>query len=299
MSSKNYSYYPPNAPQFFFPKKEFNIYKKYYTPYSFKSKLFWYIYSNSRLVRSFFSIKENNIPLPISEIKKIVASREATYFYNIGTNGIEQKATIVISNKNENRFIKFAQKEKAKELVKNESKTLLFLKEKSVLNSAKILKSFSNETISYIITDLIDGEKVNITFMNHKILSLLIQISELEQKKLDLKYVFSHGDFCPWNMLMNKQKEIVLIDWEMAGLKPIGYDLFTFIFQTNFLLNPNYKVDKLLIDNLSYINEYFNKFQIIDWKKYLIKFAEIKIEEEKEKSSSILLLKYRDLLTKT
>lgn len=299
MSSKNYSYYPPNAPQFFFPKKEFNIYKKYYTPYSLKSKLFWYIYSNSRLVRSFFSIKENNIPLPISEIKKIVASREATYFYNIGTNGIEQKATIVISNKNENRFIKFAQKEKAKELVKNESKTLLFLKEKSVLNSAKILKSFSNETISYIITDLIDGEKVNITFMNHKILSLLIQISELEQKKLDLKYVFSHGDFCPWNMLMNKQKEIVLIDWEMAGLKPIGYDLFTFIFQTNFLLNPNYKVDKLLIDNLSYINEYFNKFQIIDWKKYLIKFAEIKIEEEKEKSSSILLLKYRDLLTKT
>jgi aminoglycoside phosphotransferase len=296
MSSKNYSYYPPNSPQFFFPKKEFKKHNRYYTPFSLKSKIFWFLYSHSSIIRSFFNIKEENIPLPISEIKKIVNLKNATFFYNIGTEGIEQKATIVVSNKIENRFIKFAQKEKARELVENESKTLLFLKEKAKLNSAKILNSHSSDSISYIITDLIDGEKVKITKINQQILSLVIQVSKLEQTNLDLKYTFSHGDFCPWNMLKNKQQEIVLIDWEMAGLKPLGYDFFTFIFQTNFLLKPNISIDKILHENSIYINKYFNNFQIKDWKKYLIKFAEIKVE--KEKSSSLLYMKYNELLTK-
>ena len=39
MRSENYSFYPPKNPQFFFPKKEFKNHKKYYTPFSLKSKL--------------------------------------------------------------------------------------------------------------------------------------------------------------------------------------------------------------------------------------------------------------------
>lgn len=294
MSTENYSYYPPKNPQFFFPKREFNSYKKYYTPFSLKSKVFWFLYCNSNILRSFFIIKEDDIPLPISEIKKIAVFKNATYFYNIGTEGIEQKATIVVSNKTQNRFIKFAQKEKAKELVQNESKILFFLKEKAELNSAKILYSHSSNPTSYIVTELIDGEKVKFTNINQQILLLLLQISKLEQTNIDLKYVFSHGDFCPWNMLLNKHQEIVLIDWEMAGLKPLGYDLFTFIFQINFLLKPKLKVDKILQENCIHINEYFSNFQIKDWNEYLIKFAEIKIE--KEKSNPLLLLKYKELL---
>jgi hypothetical protein len=97
-------------------------------------------------------------------------------------------------------------------------------------------------------------------------------------------------------MLLNKQQQIVLIDWEMAGLNPLGYDLFTFIFQTSFLLKPKLKINKIIYKNTIHINKYFNHFQIKDWKKYLIKFAKIKVEEEKEKSNSLLLLRYEELL---
>ena len=83
----------------------------------------------------------------------------------------------------------------------------------------------------------------------------------------------------------------------MAALNPLGYDLFTFIFQTNFLLNPNKKIKTIIAKNKQYINMYFTAFQINDWKKYLIKFANTKVTEEKQKSDSLLLSKYQKLFS--
>ena len=72
MSVFEYYFYPPNRPQFFFPKKEFKIYQKFYKPFSTKSIVFWFFFKNSFLIRSFFKINERNIPLPILTIKKII-----------------------------------------------------------------------------------------------------------------------------------------------------------------------------------------------------------------------------------
>ncbi|MGA1198981.1 MAG: potassium channel family protein, partial [Candidatus Latescibacterota bacterium] len=80
------------APQFYFPKKQFKSFKRYYAPYSIKAKWFWFLFSNISLVRYCFKIKENKIPLPINTIKEIIDIENANYFFNLGTQGEEQKA---------------------------------------------------------------------------------------------------------------------------------------------------------------------------------------------------------------
>ena len=106
--------------------------------------------------------------------------------------------------------------------------------------------------------------------------------------------VLSHGDFCPWNMLV-KDNKLRLIDWEMAMDRVLGYDLFTFIFQTSFLLSTEIHVEKIFTDNSERIIQYFEHFKIYDFLPYLKCFSKCKIEIEILKKNQILVLKYTEL----
>lgn len=296
MRTSEYYFYSPKSPQFFFPKREFKEYNNYYRPFSIKSKVFWFLYKNSVLLRSFFRISEREIPLPIAEIKEIINLKNATYFYNIGSVGVEQKATIIAKNKEQERFLKFGQKKRAKELIANESRILLELKNNTAFKTASVFKFDLNEDHAYVLTEVIVGEKINFTKLNDGVFQLLLVLAKNDgEKENDLKKVFAHGDFCPWNMLQTKNNELVLIDWEMAGLKPLGYDLFTYLFQTNFLLFPTKTIQTILVDNKEQTDAYFKEFQITDWREYLISFANSKINSEQEKGNSLLLAKYQEL----
>lgn len=293
---KDYYFYPPKNPQFFFPKKKLKEYQHYYLPFSVKSKVFWFLYKNSFLVRGFFKIPEEEIPLPITKIKKIINLEGATCFYNLGTAGIEQSATIIAKNKEQQRFLKFAQKERSKRLVVNEAAILLELEKQTTFKTATVFDTKINDSYAYVLTEVIKGEKVRFTRLNASVFQLLLVLAKTENKKRGgLIEVFAHGDFCPWNMLQIKNKELVLIDWEMAGLKPLGYDLFTYIFQTSFLLYPTKSISTIILENQEDIANYFKEFKIIDWNEYLIKFASSKETDEKRKPNSLLLPKYQEL----
>jgi len=41
--------------------------------------------------------------------------------------------------------------------------------------------------------------------------------------------VFTHGDFCPANML-NTQQGIKVIDWEGAGTRSVLFDVYSYFF---------------------------------------------------------------------
>jgi len=293
--NNNYYFYPPNKPQFFFPKKEFNEYQKYYTPYSALSKIFWFFFKNIKFLRIFFLISEEKIPLPIDNIKQLFNSKSGIFFFNLGTSGKQQKASIIASFNGVKYFMKFAQNETSRSLIKNEIDKLLYL-ENTQINSAKIINYDSNNDFAFLITNVISGNKINFTNINDQIIEILLEISKIEiVRNKDYIEVFSHGDFCPWNMLINSNNEITLIDWEMADLKPLGFDLFTYIFQTNYLVYKNKSNGIIIKENINYIESYFNKFKVIDWKSYLIKFMNLKILEEKNKTSTVLLQKYQQL----
>ena len=82
----------------------------------------------------------------------------------------------------------------------------------------------------------------------------------------------------------------------MGGNYPLGYDLFTFIFQTNFLLKPNKSIQKIINENKNRIEQYFAHFNIFEWSNHLIDFSKIKVNLEKEKGLKGMLLEYQILL---
>lgn len=49
-----------------------------------------------------------------------------------------------------------------------------------------------------------------------------------------IKLMYSHGDYIAWNRFINKNENRV-IDWEVAGYRPLFYDLVFFIFYNSYL----------------------------------------------------------------
>ncbi len=298
MSKEKYYYFPPINPQFFFPVKNFKACSKFYKPLKLKSKIVWYIYKKSALVRTLFILREKDIPLQIDTIKNILNLENCKLFINLGTKGPEQKATIIAQNSKEALFLKFGTKTRAQKLIRNEINTLKQLQENKHLLIANIISFASNDEFTYLITNVFYGVKCDMLKINNNIYNYLISLTKsLPIKQDESINVFSHGDFCPWNILTDPAtNKLMVIDWEMASYKPLGYDLFTFIFQTNFLLRPKKKCSTIIKENKTHIDSYFKVYKINNWQSYLAKFAELKVIDEESKDAFFLLKKYNELL---
>jgi len=294
-----YYYLHPFKPQYFFPKdfKKNKIMRSFYKPYSFVGFISWWLFKNSIIYRTLF--EKNNIEthIPEKNIRRIVGTK-AQMAFNTGTTGIEQKITALGVINKEEFFIKYAQTEISRFNVTNEHNVLQQL---SSLNYVpKVLDYYQDDQQVLLKTTVLEGNRLGFILMNDNILDCLInlemmQIKTHKEPSTSLEKSFAHGDFCPWNMMINKNK-ILLYDWEMAGNYSLGYDLFTFIFQSNFLLNPKKSLDIIFLENEKFVIKYFSHFNISEWKEYLVNFAKEKIELEKNKSVNNLLFKYQNLL---
>jgi len=158
---------------------------------------------------------------------------------------------------------------------------------------------FEDKRFTLIKTSVLTGQKMKNPFLNEQLLNTLFTLSTLDVKSnrmytTNLVSCFAHGDFCPWNMFYDQEK-INIFDWEMAGQYPVGYDLFTYIFQFEFLVNRKKRFEKLLKDNSDFIYRYFNQFKIDDWKIYLLEFINIKYSIESEKKNALLIKPFLEL----
>jgi hypothetical protein len=164
----------------------------------------------------------------------------------------------------------------------------------------KVLDFYSDDAQVLLKTNVLKGERLSKTTLDQKIINQLITISSqkiecIKTTQSSLKTCFAHGDFCPWNMMTNNHN-ILIYDWEMAGNYTLGYDLFTFIFQTNFLLEPKKTITNILKENVKLIEHYFSKFNILNWNDYLIAFTNDKITMETLKGTKGMFTQYSNLL---
>jgi hypothetical protein len=288
-------------PQYFFPIgfKKHPLFLNFFIPYSLIGKISWLLFFRIGLYRTFFSKRNIEKSIPESAIRRIVGN-EPLMAFNTGTKGPEQKITalgINISNKNE-FFVKYGQTVIAKENVRNEH---FILKQLSHLDFVpKVLDFYSDDAQVLLKTNVLKGERFSLTTLDHNIINQLISIANqkvecIKTTQSSLKTSFAHGDFCPWNMMI-KDYNILIYDWEMAGNYTLGYDLFTFIFQTNFLLEPKKTISDILKENKKLIEHYFSNFKIINWNDYLIAFTEDKITLETSKGTKGMIAQYSKLL---
>ncbi|MDD4972363.1 MAG: phosphotransferase [Paludibacter sp.] len=296
-----YYYFNPFSKQYYFPVDFHNypIFATFYQPYRFTAKLMWKVWQKSRVLRNLFSTEEPEKVLPLMNIREYVAL-DSILTFNLGTVGVEQKISILGVDKTTNSefYIKYATSEIACKNVYNEG---LVLQQLSKLPFVPKLEMCVQEQNSFTLikTSALKGRKLVNRPMNENLFTMLITLSAQEVKSTrkyssELRSCFAHGDFCPWNMLSD-DGFIKLFDWEMAGQYTLGYDLFTYIFQYEFLVNKKNRFDQLLDENAKVISRYFNYFEVDEWRLYLKEFSDLKYNLETEKNNSDLIKPYLEL----
>lgn len=258
----------------------------------------WWLWSFP-FIRKFYKI-DNLEPYIPEQLIREYCGEDKILAFNIGKQGPEQKITVLgIDNVMGNEFfIKFAQTDISMLNVKNEGVILQCLGHLNFV--PKVMDHVSSVKYELLKTSILQGKRCSNSKISSQLLDILLQLSAQKiTSKRDYKSgvdsCFAHGDFCPWN-LMRSNGEIQVFDWEMAGNYPIGYDLFTFIFQTSFLLHPKAKINKIILENKTEIDLYFKAMGVDNWKSYLIAFARLKYSFEVAKKDSDIYINYKNLI---
>jgi len=296
-----YYYFNPLSKKCYFPVgfQEYPLFETFYQPYKFSACVLWKLWRNLPFFRYIFSTDEPEKILPIDKIKQYVTPSSILAF-NLGTLGVEQKITVLGIDKltNLSFFIKYATSEIACRNVTNEGRVLQQLSHLPFVPQL-YLDSKENNEFSLIKTSVFNGVKVKQRAVDDQTLDILYSLADQKIKSdrnysSGLKSSFAHGDFCPWNMLIN-DGYLKIYDWELAGEYPLGYDLFTYLFQYEFLVDEKMRFEYILDENSKVIQEYFSHFKITDWLPYLKEFARLKYMFEKEKNNYDLIDSYLQL----
>lgn len=267
-----------------------------YTPYGLVAKVYWWLFRNLSIVRLINRVDSSCLEFSYGTIIKLMPEG-CVLSFNMGSPGIEQKISILGVDSGGNRFFaKYSEKPEAIKLSRNEVRVLTKLKG---LNQTPDLYYYSDcDDYCFIRTSFVKGCTMKSLNMNNDIVDLAIKISKCPfdtgNNNIHLKTGLAHGDFCPWNMLVDNG-EIHLIDWELAGEKPLGFDLFTFICETSATFNRKERLSSAIKTNEVFLRKYFDAFEIDSFDSYLDVFAHYKYERELSKGDMYLYGKYKEL----
>ncbi|MDO4310333.1 MAG: phosphotransferase [Prevotella sp.] len=288
---------------YYFPELDYTHQYMYglYSAYGGRlSRFYWWLFRKYRVVRRLTAIDENSLDFPYRLIRKIDGT-DSLMSFNMGSPGVEQKISILgyDNMKGEPFFAKFSQKPAARNLTKNEIKVYRILD--GTMLTPKLLGCSQGEDYDYLKAEYIPGSRPQTRELTEDVVRLCIMVSQhhLTENHTDasgLTMCLSHGDFCPWNILVS-DKGMRLIDWELADDRPLGFDLFTYICQVSALFTPENTLLRSIDDKTKMIESYFSVFGIEDYLPYLRAFAEEKIGYERSKGNCRLLEKYEELFS--
>ena len=289
---------------YYFPRvtKETRFLYGLYSPFGgLLSKIYWFLFKNIGIVRSFSQVDAEKVDFPYALIKKVDGT-DSMLSFNMGSPGVEQKISILGWDKKERVpfFAKFSQKPKAIELTKNEIAVYKLLSPTGLV--PKLLDERIDDGYAFLKTDYVKGQRPQSLKLTREImqLSLMMKDFHLTSCRIDengLQMALSHGDFCPWNML-EYNGQIRLIDWELAADRPLGHDIFTYIIQTSLLLNPEKHLGEVVEAHEEVIKEYFTTFGIDDYQPYLNDFVKSRCAYEISKGNSGRATRLNEILVR-
>lgn len=282
---------------YYFPETDrhsrflFGVYHPYGSPLV---KLYWALYTHSSLLRKLQTVEEKDFEFPYKTIMHLCPQGSLVSF-NLGTPGEEQKISMLgyRPSTGDSFFAKYAVKEKAKELCRNEVKVLKELSGKGL--APEVLYEKYNGDSVFFMTSRVCGAAYDSFELNGKILEILISLAKMsycEGKDNELSTALSHGDFCPWNMLRSGDS-IHLIDWEMAKNRVLGYDMFIFLLHVRMVMGAKgAELTEIIEKNHNSICRYFKTFDIDDYLPYLKAFLGIRIKDEQKKGHAQMVEQY-------
>ncbi|HLP04292.1 MAG TPA: phosphotransferase [Paludibacter sp.] len=296
-----YYYFNPVSKQYFFPDgfNKYPVFATFYKPYRFITKAIWKLWRTSHFFRNLFHTDEIGKYIPIENIQEHLPG-DSIMAFHIGGAGSRNKINVlsVDAHTREIHFTKYATTPEVSISVLNEGFILEQLKHLPFVPQLQ-LHAGENDSCAFIRTTVFEGRKMKYVPGDKQVTNILETLSGQNIKcrinyRSGLKTCFAHGDFCPWNMFYCN-KVVKIFDWEMAGMYPLGYDLFTYIFQYEFLVNRRWRFDEILEENNAFFQEYFSYHGVVDWLPFLREFTEIRYKLESEKRTESLVKAYRKL----
>lgn len=259
---------------YFFPRmtKELEYMYGLYPTYGGKlSRIYWWLFRRCALVRMLSACDGEKAGFPYSRIVSL-EGKGSLMAFNLGTPGPEQKISILgyDREKKEPFFAKYSEKPGAMALTKNEVATLQILN--GTMLAPELLEVKEQEDGIWMRTAFVQGEHPATKALTEEVVELAVSLSRhhLTEQTDDangLLLSLSHGDFCPWNMLVDAGR-LRLIDWEMAADRPLGYDIFKYVCQCARLFSPDKEYHAVIEENGEMISRYFSAFGIADWSRY-------------------------------
>lgn len=259
---------------YFFPRmtKELEYMYGLYPTYGGRlSRAYWWLFRHCALVRRLNECDGTKVGFPYSKIDAL-EGKGSLMAFNLGTPGPEQKISILGYDREKKApfFAKYSEKPGAVELTKNEVKTLRLLNETKL--APQLLEVREQEDAIWMRTSFVQGEHPASMALTEDVVKLAVTLGTYHLTKpltdsKGLRLALSHGDFCPWNMLVNAGS-LRLIDWEMAADRPLGYDIFKYVCQCARLFAPDKEYHAAIEENGEMISRYFSAFGIVDWRAY-------------------------------
>ena len=286
------------TPSYYFPTLQAHQQYMYglYSAYGGKlSKIYWTLFKKCSIVRVLTAVNEEQLPFPHRQIKEADGT-DCLMAFNMGSPGVEQKISILGYDNSNNTpfFAKFSQKPVAKVLTYNEIEIYRLLKDSSL--TPQLLDYKICPEYVYLKAEFVEGKRPETTELTMPIVELCLQLKEhhLTAAHIDdygLKLALAHGDFCPWNILM-QENHMKLIDWELAKDRPLGFDLFTYICQVSLLFAPDIELLQAIDRHNTLIEHYFAACDIDCYLPYLKAFATEKALYEEGKGNHTAYTQY-------
>ena len=264
------------------------------------AKIYWYLFKKFKLVRLCTAVRDCDLDFPYQLIRSVDGT-DSIMAFNMGSPGVEQKISILGFDyqKLTPFFAKFSQKPVAMALTKNEVEVYRILNQTGLV--PQLLGERITDEYAYLKAEYIKGARPSSMDLTDAILDLCVRLKDfhLTEEMVNpngLKLSLSHGDFCPWNMLVDG-RDTKLIDWELAADRPLGADLFTYITQISILFSPDKPLKTAVSEKDSYIARFFLTCGIKDYKPYLRAFAEERVAYEMSKGNHERAEKFKELLS--
>ncbi len=288
---------------YYFPEIDANTAFMYglYSPYGGKlSRLYWKKFKQSHFVRSLTSVRDENLPFPYAQIRELVGN-DAMLSFNMGSPGAGKKISMLgyVPSAKQSFFAKFSQQPEAMRLSKHEIEVLQLLKDTNLVPA--LYDSKVGYDYVYLRTEYVQGHRPYDTLLNEQVVNLLISLSQYHYPNANgksekiLRTCLSHGDFCPWNMLVQPDGSLRMIDWEMAGERMVGYDMFTWLLSVAGLVTGKIPLYHIIDKNRKHIMRYFNAMQISDYTPYLRRYVEQQMANQKQNNRQDILARYQEL----
>ena len=240
------------------------------------SRIYWWLFRHCSMVRALNACEGEKAGFPYRKIVDL-EGKNSLMAFNLGTPGPEQKISILgfDTEKKEPFFAKFSEKPDAIKLTRNEVATYKVLDGTNL--APKLFEVKELDDCIWMRTSFVQGKHLSSMALTEEIVDLALSLSkyhltDASTNNEGLRLSLSHGDFCPWNMLVDAGN-IQLIDWEMAADRPLGYDIFKYVCQCSRLFHPDKAYSSAIEENKALIDQYFSRLGIQDWGNYYDYFS--------------------------